>query len=355
MPRVASNKSYGRDDKDSFASRAFDAVLLSGGTKANKAASTIKKWGATSFTSTRGASSNIEQPEQLGSTARKRKIDAPEQDSCMFDDPFSFDSDDDGPKKPKRGMGYKKDDVAAKHGKTLGSSVLERDENNEEKDSITNAPSRTYSKSLKYQKLGNGSSKKNSKQLSLEGFFGKKQHTAPSSQVPNVPRKFFLSRSESSSSKFNANDSSSAKPDQSKPKTLKSIPSFSMSDDEEEKELPGSSQQDVSLTSRTDSPILISGDNDDNDTDSVSSQHLEDNNSNNRKQSLKLKLCSQSSIASNGSNSSICDSLKWDNRPVMKISSLDRDAKETTSSKPLVRRLLTSPKKVILHSNTLLI
>ena len=368
MPRVASTKSYGRDNaKDSFASRAFDAVLLrdSGGAKANKAASAIKKWGATSFTSTRGTASNIEGADRY--TSRKRKAPEVQEPDSMFDDPFSFDSDDDAPKKPKRGLGFKKDEPASKPTKTPGSSMLERDENNEEKDSITNAPSRTYSKGIKLtiKKLDNGSAK----QLSLEACFAKQSKNAASTSATQgqfVERKFFRSRSRDAKSNSNDNilkakDSKKDKKDRKdNPAPSRLSPNFfdEVTDEDEAKKeinLVGSSQ-DISFESRTDSPIVISASvsgNEDNDTDSVSSQQ-EDNTKDTRR-NLSLKSYSQSSVASNGSNnssSSICDTLKWDNRPVMKISSLDREAKDTAAPKPLVRRLLTGqPKKVGIFMN----
>ena len=89
------SKTYSRSaQKEDPASKAFDEII-SGKSKAPnpvKAATTATRWGKTTFTSTRGI---------LNDDTRKRL------NSDSEDDPFSFSSEDVGPSKPKRGMGFK--------------------------------------------------------------------------------------------------------------------------------------------------------------------------------------------------------------------------------------------------------
>lgn len=332
MRRVAT-KTYGRNTKDTFASQAFDAVFkdVSRPSTATKAASTIQRWGKASFTSTRG---NVVDNE----TSRKRKLDAsppqPPADS-LFDDPFSFDSDDDGPKKPQRGMGYKPDDEdsadkMAKRsvaGRVKGSSKLKRDENDEEKDTIKNIPSRTYSKMLLHGKSDSGSSSGGrSKQLSIAAF-GTRQSNArqdsslssSSSQGTGSQRKFFSSvvSSQNSSSQRSA--------------------LFDDNDDCGDTDMnPALDSGDPEIVFNMSGQQVMDSDGD---TDSVNSEpHTT------TKGRFFTSYSRPPSVASNGSAGSMCDRLRWDNRPVIKISSLDREDK---TDKPLIRRLLTSPSKVL--------
>ncbi len=107
MPRLAT-KTYGRStEKNTYASKAFDDVVKDGpkastGRSTAMAASTIQRWGAASFTSTRGTTS-----QEVMTETRKRPADTEEPRCYDFGDPFSFDSDDEGPTAPKKGMGFK--------------------------------------------------------------------------------------------------------------------------------------------------------------------------------------------------------------------------------------------------------
>ena len=334
-----SEKSYGRESKDSFASRAFDAVVLGdgSGTKAHKAASTMKRWGNASFTSTR---CNTNTPSAVNNT-RKRKMELnerPAQDS-MFDDPFSFDSDnDDAPKKPERGIGYKPEEPPAKLVKSTrvqGSSKLKKDENNEEKDTMKKAPTTTYSRGLRKQTLDNGSSK----QLSLSSFFTPKpakkiQNSASTSQLASMPRKFFTS-----SEKNVKSEPTISKPSGSSPTLFDEVEQENPKDSDPEVD-PGFSkllkQHTLLLPSSSEKQ---SEDSNTEDIDSYPTDEIS---------SVKA-ASSPASVISNdrNSNGSLCDSMKWDNRPMLKVSSLDRNDKGKDSSKPMVRRLLTSPKKVM--------
>lgn len=107
------NKTYSRSvRKEDRATKAFDDAIL--GVTGNKpctvkAASTIEKWGKTSFTSTRGSSSiETEEPR------KRKRNDADDDDDS---DPFSFDLEDVGPSKAKRGMGYRVPDKTKPHPK----------------------------------------------------------------------------------------------------------------------------------------------------------------------------------------------------------------------------------------------
>lgn len=100
------SKTYSRTaQKADHAAKAFDAVVL--GTTGKpcpvKAASIIQKWGKASFTSTRGSPSAAPNAEK----SRKRKIADDRNSDSDDDDPFSFNLEDVGPSKTKRGMGYK--------------------------------------------------------------------------------------------------------------------------------------------------------------------------------------------------------------------------------------------------------
>lgn len=96
-------KTYSRTtQKVDSAAKAFDDAVLgvSGRPCSMKATSIIQKWGNASFTSTRGAL--VTDPQK----SRKRKI-GDNDVSSLDDDPFSFDLEDVGPSKVKKGMGYK--------------------------------------------------------------------------------------------------------------------------------------------------------------------------------------------------------------------------------------------------------
>lgn len=96
-------KTYSRTtQKVDSAAKAFDDAVLgvSGRPCSMKATSIIQKWGKASFTSTRG--SLVTDPQK----SRKRKI-GDDEGSSLDDDPFSFDLEDVGPSKVKKGMGYK--------------------------------------------------------------------------------------------------------------------------------------------------------------------------------------------------------------------------------------------------------
>ena len=95
MPRFT-GKTYGKKPKPTDSSKTFDNIINEGKLSTSKASSTIKKWGSTSFTSTRGGEDDF---------VRKRKLDDVDPES-LFEDPFSFDSDDDGPTRPKRGNSH---------------------------------------------------------------------------------------------------------------------------------------------------------------------------------------------------------------------------------------------------------
>jgi len=94
-------RTYGRPQKDDASSKTFDEVFCGKPSSSTKAASTIQRWGKASFTSTRGSAG---QATSEGDS-RKRRVEPTGQDSN--DDPFSFDHEDEGPSKPKRGMGFK--------------------------------------------------------------------------------------------------------------------------------------------------------------------------------------------------------------------------------------------------------
>ncbi|ELT99923.1 hypothetical protein CAPTEDRAFT_206527 [Capitella teleta] len=109
MPRHVT-KTYGR--QAASCSRVFDDVVRdSVKVTASQTSSTIRKWGETSFTSKRNA------PASLESAPRKRKSEEIEEfdeesesiGDGIFSDPFSFDEEDDGPKKPKKGVKAKKE------------------------------------------------------------------------------------------------------------------------------------------------------------------------------------------------------------------------------------------------------
>ena len=395
MPRIVT-KTYGPKAKDTFASRAFDEAILKdkGGGRsstATKAASTIQRWGNTSFTSTRG---NVDGAEII----RKRKVEPEPETSVadsLFDDPFSFDCEDAGPKKPKRGMGYKSSDdplaTGTKAAKAPGSSKLKRDENNEEKDTMKNAPKSTYSKvRLAVSKpsgldSSDNSSSSRAKQLSIEAFTTKLQpHNSQTSKQSALPasssggvRKFFTSRGAKSSAGASSDLSNSQA---SSSQHSKASALFEDDEDEYDSDYMANldsgdpevifnspqrrarEQQDLE---KPDSPVTVSssgGDiaavgaesDHDHDTDSVCSSQSQGSSSQPRGKFFK-SYSRPTSLTSNGSNGSLyCDKLKWDNRPMMKISSLDREEKEKKNDKPVVRRLLTSsPSKVSVDSSYL--
>ena len=107
------SKTYGRTS-DSSGTNAFDnAIRRASGQdkifneppKNNKmstamASSNIRRFGNMSFTSTRS------NPQPEAESSRKRPMDDDNDDHSLFDDPFSF--DDEGPSRPKKGMGFKK-------------------------------------------------------------------------------------------------------------------------------------------------------------------------------------------------------------------------------------------------------
>ena len=112
MPRYGS-KTYGNNTRsvvkpqETRASRAFDNILNDKPSTA-KTATASGRWGQTSFTSTRSSSPALNKPVI---ESRKRKAERPP--SSSFDDPFSFDSDDDGldnKKKKDRQNGRSKSD-----------------------------------------------------------------------------------------------------------------------------------------------------------------------------------------------------------------------------------------------------
>lgn len=150
MPRHVT-KTYGRSD---HTSNAFDEAIrrASGRDKVfqdvskNKtskvstamASSTIQRFGKTSFTSTRNN-------QVMESETRKRHLEEEVEGPSLFDDPFSFDSDDDGPSKPKKGMGFKKGKASTQ--KTSNNSQRQANGTN------SKPAAKSYSKTTKNIKL----------------------------------------------------------------------------------------------------------------------------------------------------------------------------------------------------------
>ena len=86
-----SGKTYGRKGNSSKQNSAFDDMVKNNAKQGtSKASSSQQKWSKPSFTSARTI---------VESDARKR----PANDDSLFSNPFDFDSDDEGPSKPKRG------------------------------------------------------------------------------------------------------------------------------------------------------------------------------------------------------------------------------------------------------------
>ena len=196
MPRHVT-KTYGRPAGSQQNSRVFDDIVKDPiKITAAQTASTIHRWGKTSFTSKR----NTQLPEP---DSRKRKIEDDELEDdeesvgepSLFDDPFSFDSDDDGPTQPKRGMGFKpnKNKKTNSRPNTKAQSRTDSLLNSDHKSEVSafsKSASRTYTRvgkpslakaaSASLPSQTASSSTHNKHQLSMDAFTQRLSHKASS-------------------------------------------------------------------------------------------------------------------------------------------------------------------------------
>ena len=360
-------KTYGRSNqRESFASKAFDDVFGKD-TKLStaKAASTIQRWGTASFTSTRG--SQIHDGD-----ARKRKnteSPVPEEDLFCSADIFSFDSDDDGPKNPKRGMGYKLADKTGNNGAPGTKSSKRANNDKAAKPKKTNSVS-AAANSVQKGSLGEPK-KPASKQTSMDSFMfsnhtkANVRQAAPLRSQRDKPakktkKKFFRSSLNSSNESItdhnysHAEDSTDDGLSQPSEDDVKVKDTFD-SDDHDDLESgdpeiifnsPKKRSVEKCKTSELELPkhaVATSSDNEAaaNDTDSVCSGQSQSPATRRR---FKAKVGNGA-----GSDTGSDGSTKLERVNMRCLGLLDRTRdKHRKCGEPIVRRLLTSPKKVSL-------
>ena len=434
MPRHVT-KTYGRSQKVSSASKVFDDLISKDSRPSTAmASSTMAKWGKTTFTSTRG--------DTIDST-RKRKVE----EELDGDDPFSFDSDDEGPKHPKRGIGIKvadKKQKAASNGKntsrytSLGASKrnnnnmkaspVDSDGDGFNKDAVANKPHvKTYTRVGKSSNAGSLTSSQSSslgsssctRQLSMDLFTRKlaeddligASDPVPKPESRPIVRKFFTSSqmaspgltddhnySFSGSSPGSVEDhtysQSNQGPSQGRPHSNSSDSDFGNYDSDWDHESgdpeivfnsPRKKRESVSTTEQTsslhtqavkhfskvrepsrpgpcsrESPITIASNSDEHsDSDSASdrsgpiqprwkSRLPNAANSYGRSQTPVSDADSRGSTSSLSRGVGALSRTASDGASRLKKASSLLDRKHEKASGPIVRRLLTSPKKVSL-------
>ncbi|KAK2187107.1 hypothetical protein NP493_179g03020 [Ridgeia piscesae] len=371
-------KTYSRSNqRESFASKAFDDVFGKD-TKLStaKAASTIQRWGKASFTSTRGSQVHD------NDTRKRRNPDPPAEEEDMFcSDIFSFDSDDDGPKNPKRGMGYK---IAEKPNNDNGPGVksLKRannDKTHATKPKKTNSTVSTSNSNSVHKTVASDPRKTASKQMSMDAFVSSNhtklnvrhatslrssqpkslQHDKP---MKKTKKKFFRSSLNSSNESItdhnyshteDSTDDGLTQPSEDDEDKIVNKDTFESDDLEDlesgDPEIIFNSPKKRSAEKKKNAelqlskaPVASSSENDTvhvNDSDSVCSSQSMSPATTRR---LRVKIISGPGSDS-GSDGSI--RLERSNRGRLGLLDRTRDKSRKKGGEPIVRRLLTSPKK----------
>ncbi len=394
MPRYGA-KTYGRSaQRDTQASKAFDNMVFDNNgseskPSASKAAGTVMKWGKTQFTSTRGGSYTPTDPDP-----KKRKVTctmpaaAATEPIEIYDDPFSFDSDEDGPGSPVRNQrrpAVLQSNIRPKTNalKSLQTNTRVIEIRTDADDDVgfrktgLHSYTRTITPSTKSRFTSITSSGNSKKQTYMDRFTNRtltvsKGAQAKSSNANNVvrPRKFFTSSQSSADhtySQSSAGDSEkldgyesdgsegnyNSDMDSGDPEIIFNSPK--KREEEIQRRIAlglskDSTDEEIEISDECDSPITVSSTGSNDQVD-----HQEKQRPATYSRFGSIKTYSKSLVSCDNGGASKVSANLCNPKLLLKkkFSLVDSESdKKKRSKDPIVRKLLTSPKKVSVLNNS---